>query len=618
MSDLLNNGVSALTAYRRALETVSHNIANVSTPGYSRQQTDLQARPEGGVEVRQVTRLSDAIVFSRSLTDNSSFSRLDNFQQVASRVDTLLSNADTGLTKPLQNFFAATDAVASDPSSTAARQGLIAAGNGLASQFKDLQGELNGVNNEINSRVHQAVVDVNNYTTSIADLNSKIVLAQRSNSNPPNDLIDQRDQLITELSSRVGVTTVNQGDGTVNVLTSGGQALVLGNKAQQLSLVPDAYNSGRTEIAIGDNKINVTKQLTGGLIGGLMDARTQVVDPAQASLGRIAAALAQGFNSQNTQGADLRGNLGGNFFTQPAGAAFPATANTGSAEVAVGYQNSTQLTGDNYILSFDGAAWQMKNAATGSAVALSGAGTAASPLVGAGISLQLSGSAAAGDSFRIEPTRSAAGQLAMAISDPAAIAAATPVRAQPVSGNTGGGSIAAPTVLDATNPNLQSAVTIQFTSASSYSINGAGSYAYNAGGNIDVNGWRVAISGAPAAGDSFQVRAAAANSSDNGNARLMSGLSSKQLLDGGRSTLSAANTSLVSQNGSVAQQAQFRRDAQQAILTQTQKERDSVSGVNLDQEAADLLRFQQAYQAAAQMMQTANSLFQSLLAVARG
>ena len=618
MSDLLNNGVSALTAYRRALETVSHNIANVSTPGYSRQQTELQARVNGGVEVRQVSRLTSDVIFARNLGDTSSFSRLDNFQQLASRVDSLLSNADTGLAKPLQAFFNATDAVATDPSSTAARQNLLASGSSLASQFNDLQSQLDGMNSEINSRVSQAVDDINRYSSSIADLNDRIVLAQRTNTNPPNDLIDQRDQMVSELANRIGVNTVKQDDGSMNVLTTGGQALVLGHTAQQLMVAPDVYNSGRQIITIGDKHSDITQQLGGGLIGGLMDARAQVIDPAQSRLGRIAAVLSDNFNRQNAQGVDQRGNLGGDVFTKPVGTAYAAIGNTGSATLSVGFQDATQVTGEDYIVSFNGSSWQMKSASSGATVALSGSGTAASPLTGAGLSLQLSGTAAAGDSFRIEPTHAVASQIAMVMTDPAAIAAATPVRAQAASGNTGSGSIAAPTITDASNASLQNTVTIQFTSASSYSINGAGSYAYAAGGNIDVNGWRVAISGAPASGDSFQIKAAAANSSDNGNARLLSGLSSKKLLDGGSNTMSAANTSMVSQTGSVAQQAQLRRDAQQTILTETQKERDAVSGVNLDEEAADMLRFQQAYQAAAQMIQTANTLFQALLSVARG
>jgi flagellar hook-associated protein 1 FlgK len=161
-------------------------------------------------------------------------------------------------------------------------------------------------------------------------------------------------------------------------------------------------------------------------------------------------------------------------------------------------------------------------------------------------------------------------------------------------------------------------VTIQFTSANTYSVNGSGSFAFTAGAAININGWSATINGAPATGDSFQIKPGAINSADNGNAKLLGALGSKSLLDGGRSSLVAANAALISQTGNTAQQASLRYNAAQAIQAQTTKDHDAVSGVNLDEEAADLVRYQQAYQAAAQIISTAQTAFQALLDAARG
>ena len=617
MGDLLSGGVSALMAFRQALDTVGHNIANASTPGYSRERVDLQAEVSGGVTVRQIGRLTDANIFARSLDDGSTLARLNSFQQIATRVDGLMSQADTGIAQPLQKFFSALDGVSSDPQSTAARQSLLAAANNLTARFNDLQGHFKNAESDINTQLTQAVSDINQYSKSIAELNNRIALASNNGTQPPNDLMDQRDQLITKMSQNIGITTVKQDDGSINVFVAGGQSLVIGSNAKAMGLVGGTYDNSRLEVTIGQPPTNVNAQASGGLIGGLLDARSQLLDPSESRLGRVAAGLALSFNDQHVQGADRSGQLGGLFFNQVTGSASAATSNAGTATVSVNLANLGQLSGDNYKLSYNGSVWSLTEVSTGVAVPMTGSGTSANPFVAAGLSLQVSGTAVAGDTYRIEPTRNAARQISLAISDPSKIAAATPIRANAVLGNSGNGTIAVSGITDVTNPALLTPVTLQFTSASTFSINGSGSYAYSAGASITANGWTVAISGTPSSGDSFQVKAAASNSADNGNAKLLGSLGTKNILDAGRTSLSAANTSLVSQTGNIAQQASMRRDAAQAVQLQTQKDRDAVSGVNLDEEAADLVRYQQAYQAAAQIIATAQTMFQSLLDAAR-
>lgn len=539
MTDMINSGVSALQAYSQALNTVSNNIANANTVGYSRQQATLQTNAVGGVQVSNIRRFSDAQVVSRSLSDQSSYSRLDTFSSMATRVDSLLSGTSSGLSAPMQKFFTAMSGVAADPQSTSARQTLLSTAGNLTSQFSALQGQLDGMSSEINSQLTQSVNQINQAVQSIAQLNNSIALAQGSGQSA-NDLLDQRDQLIAQVSQNIGITTVPQTDGSMNVFTAGGQALVLGGTSQQLKLVSNTYGNGDQEIAIGNPAVNINSQVSGGTIGGLLDLRSQLIVPTENKLGAIAAGLTQAFNAQHVQGVDQNGQIGGNFFASLNGSAAAANTNTGNATVSVGLTDVGQIGNNNYVLRYDGSNWNLSDASTGAAVTMTGAGTASNPFVAAGMSFQLGGTASSGDSFLVQPLTRAAGQMQVAIADPAKIAAA------------------ASSALGSTK------------------------------------------------------------SGNNSNANLLSSIGTNGVLSGGSVSVTAANIALVSQTGNLSQQISARRDAAQAIQDQTKSDLDSVSGVNLDEEAADLLRYQQAYQAAAQVISMARDMFQTLLSATRG
>lgn len=545
MSDLLSTGVSALLAYRRALDTAGHNIANVNTPGYTRQRVELSARlggPSGdgyigsGVDSSTTRRITDSFIGQRIVTDTSAYARSETLEGIANTLDTWLSDSTTGLSQPLNGFFENLNTLAANPASSAARQSALAGADALATRLRSLQGSLDGLQTELNGRVRQDVGDINQAAQAIADLNQRIAQARgAAGGQPPNDLLDQRDQLIQELAGKIGISTVEADDGAINVFAGSGQALVLGQQANVLGVADDAYGSGGVQITF--NGANVTSQIGGGSLGGLLDARREVLDPAQARLGRLAVGLVESFNTQNALGVDATGQAGGNFFSPVSGSALPARTNAGNAQIDVGFGDVSQLSGEDYELSFDGANWTLRNASSGAGVALSGSGTAADPFTAEGLSLTVSGTASAGDRFLIRPTADAAGQVRVAITDPARIATAA-----------------------------------------------AGS---------------------------------AANSSDNTNVRALAGLSTQGLFDGGRNTLGTASSELVSRVGNQAQQAGVARAAQENLLAQSQASRDSVSGVSLDEEASDLVRFQQAYQAAAQVIAVADTVFQSLLEAAR-
>jgi flagellar hook-associated protein 1 FlgK len=621
MSDLLSIGSSALLAYRRALDVTSNNIANANTAGYTRQRAELAARPGvgagygyigTGVDVSTVRRISDGLVNTRLQTDTAAYARLQTYSGYAGRVDQLLSSSDTGLASPLQKFFDAANALAQNPGSTSARQTLIGTAQTLAARINDTQSQLNAMAGDLDTRIASTVGDVNRLSTAIASLNERIAAAQGSFQQPPNDLLDQRDQLLQELAGQVGISTTTQDDGSVNVFTASGQSLVVGTRATALSVGEDRYGSGSLDVLHGSGS-RVTSQLSGGVLGGLLDARREIVEPARNELGRLAVGIAEAVNAQHALGLDATGALGGDFFSVSAGAAFADRGNGGGASVDLAFGDIAQLSGDDYELRFETGGWRLSNLRTGAEVALSGSGAPGDPLRGDGLELTIGGSAQPGDRWRLQPTAQAAGSLRVAITDPARVAAASPLRVSAATTNAGSATAQAPTVTDTGNSQLLDPVSITFTSATTYQVNGSGSYPYTPGSAIEANGWSMQLSGTPAAGDRFDVSRGATNSGDNGNARALAGLANTAVLNGGRSTLGQAQTALASKAGLNAQQSALQRDAQAAIRSQTLSERDSISGVNLDEEAADLVRLQQAYQAAARVIQVADSLFQTLL-----
>ena len=625
MPDLLSLGVSGLNVSQLALDTTGHNIANANTPGYSRQSVQVGTEPPmqfgsfwmgQGALVQGVRRSYSQFLNTALQTASTGQAQLTAYSDLASRLDNLMASSSGGVQPALDGFYGAIQDLANNPADVPTRQALLGKAQALAAQFQGLAGQFGQFQGEINQRLTGDVSQINGLAQGIASLNGQIVQMQGAGQ-APNDLLDQRDALLQKLGGLVGVTAVPQDNGTLNVMVGNGQQLVLGTQASALKIVPNAYDPGRSEVALAGTGTVISGQLSGGEVSGLLTVRDQVVIPAQNQLGRAATALALAVNAQSHAGMDLHGNLGGDLFSVPAPTVLPSSANAGSASVAASVTGSAQLTAYDYTLRNTSSGWTLTRS-DGTAVALAGAGTAASPFTADGLSLVVSGAAAVGDSFQIQPTRNAAAGFTLAIRDPSAIAAALPVRSSAASANTGNAGIGTPSVTNAGNPQLLSPVTISFTSPTTYQINGAGSYAYSSGGAIALNGWSVAISGTPVAGDSFSVTSNAGGVGDNGNALALGATASLGVLDGGATTVGQAYGQLVAGTGSLTQQSQTQLVSQTALVNQATSAQQSVSGVNLDEEAARLVRYQQSYQAAAHVIATAQTIFQSLLTAVGG
>lgn len=628
MSDPFSIGTSALLAFQRAMATASNNVANASTPGYTRQRVEFSARigqGQGfgflgaGVQISGVNRLLNSFLVSRMDASASELGRLQVLSGLSSRVDRLVSESGTSLSRPISDFFDSAQGVATEPTSAAARQAMLDGGDNAAARFRAQANQLTQLDQETGQRIGNTVTEVNSLTAQIARLNRDIVRARGEFNQPPNDLLDARDQAVRELSAKIGVITIEQDDGALNVQTASGASLVLGNNSQSISVTRDPFRLDRQQLSI-TSPLGATRLPTAGLGGelaGLYNFRSQVIDPAMAQLGRMAIGLTESFNAQQRAGVDLNGNLGTDFFRPIAPTVLPSINNGGTANFTAGISDVGAMTGRDVVLRWDGANWQARLASTGASLPMTGTGTAADPFIVEGVSLEVTGVPAVGDDIQVRTASDAARQMAMAMTDPNRIAAALPVRSSADLGNTGNGLLGPLRITDAGNPNLQDPVTIEFTAPGIYSINGAGAFAYTPGDTISVNGWEVTLDGTPAPGDQFNFGPMGAGSGDNGNARLLAGVGNAGLFNGGNQNLTAALSEMTSQFGGAARQAEYTLSAQQAIDNQLQNERDSVSGVNLDEEAANLLKFQQYYQAAAQIISIANTAFDSLLAAVR-
>jgi flagellar hook-associated protein 1 len=631
LSDVFGISVSALQAFQSAISVTSNNIANASTPGYSKESIDLTAAaPQtngnasigDGVVVNGVSRSFSQASANQLNASQSSLGQLDALQTYSSQIDNLLGTTAGGLSTALQSFYSAWSDVANNPTSTATRQALLGKAQSVAGSFQSTSSQLDSLNSDINSRITADVAQINSLATSISTLNKQIVISTaQAGGQPPNELIDQRDQLVSNLSTLTSVSTNLDSNGALNVFVGNGQPLVLQGSTTALTTVPNQYDASQLEISTSTSNGNVISgSITSGDLGGLLAARRQVVDPARNQLGQIATALSVTVNSQQNAGLDLTGKLGANLFSVGAPLATASSKNTDGTTAAVSVASVGALTANDYILSYTtGSGYSLTNAADGSTVATTGTGTTANPLTAAGLSIVLSATPASGDKFLIQPTAQAAGALSVAISSPAQIAAAGAVQAVPASSNAGTATISSGAIVDATNPNLLTTATITFaTPPTSYSINGGASIAYSTGSAIPPTGtpqygWQVQISGTPAAGDSFTVQKNVGGTGDNRNALLGASQQSLLVLQNGTVSINGAVSSMITGIGSQAQQINTAQTAQTAVNTQAVNNQQSVSGVNLDEEAASLLQWQQAYQASAKALQIGSSLFQSLL-----
>ncbi len=632
MGDMLGNAVSGLLSFQRALTTTSHNISNVNTPGYSRQRVELDTRNPSliggnyvgsGVEITNIRRSYDQFITSNLRESTSSYTRLEKFTDLASQIDNILADPQGGLSPVLQEFFTAVQDVNNDPSSGSARYQLISAAETLVNRFHTFDTRLENLSTNTEGEIKTTVEEINQITADIARINRTLQETNASGNldQQSSDLLDQRDALLQELSSKVTINVINERENNITVLIGNGQTVVAGASAYDLSVIADQADPTQNIIIYnglsGDSDISA--QLTGGELGGLLDFRNNMLTPAANSLGRMAIGIADSFNDQHREGMDLLGNLGGDFFSFSQPQTIAHTANTGAAVVTTSITDISQLTTEDYTLAFDAGVWTVTSTSGSSSVITAPTDTFE------GLTFNIAGAAANGDRFTIKPTELGSGTIDVSISDPNLIAAAAAIRTSSSLNNLGDATISQGEVVDATHVDLLTSVNLtfnnpatDFVSTSDIVVNGT---AYPAGTSvpysknmlIESNGWQLTLDGNPQPGDVFTIQSNQGGTGDNRNGLELLNLQTQGLFDRGTNSYQEAYSVIVGQVGAVTNSAMNNRDAQQALLTQAEDRRSQIAGVNLDEEAADLIKYQQAYEAAARVITIAQTLFQSLI-----
>jgi flagellar hook-associated protein 1 len=658
ISSLLNIGSRAMAASYAQLTVTGNNIANASTPGYSQQTANLEtsfSQQTGsgffgsGVDVATVTRAHSDFLTREAATAASISAADDARSTQLQQLQSVFQTDKDGLGYAAQQAFNSFVDVANNPQDSSARQSALASVGTMASDFSNAAGQLDEQQAGVADQLRTSVASINTLTTQIANLNKQIASAQASGQ-PPNSLLDQRDTAINSLSQFAGVTTVAAADGSVGVFLGGSQTLVLGSNATALVAVPDAFDPSKVQVGISNGSTTTTFPdgfFASGSVSGLLRVQNHDIPDARGLLGQFAAAIAGAMNSQQALGLDqgTPAAAGAALLTTGAPDVLPSSKNAMSGGVPVAsYVNGSgtrvssvsisvvdpkALQPSDYQLTADptlpAGQYKLTRLSDGTSQ------TVASGDIVDGFQINIATPLpAARDSFLLQPVSTAASGMALALTDPSGLAAASPVQASLNVANTGTASVGSLQVVDpSVNPNLTA--TITFTDASgdySYSlvdttgalptVNGTGSVA--AGQPIALNGWQLDLNGTPKSGDSLSVAKTAYPAADNGNANAMLALGTANIVGVGGSVAAGQNVtdayaSALANVGVRVQSAMAAATQSDAISTAATTAASNQSGVNLDEEAARLIQYQQSYQAAAKMLQIAQTVFDSLLSI---
>ncbi|WP_341313953.1 flagellar hook-associated protein FlgK [Paraburkholderia sp. IMGN_8] len=654
-SSLINLGLSGLNAAQWGLTTTGQNISNASTAGYTierpvyaeagGQYTGSGYLPQG-VSTTTVTRQYSQYLTTELNNAQSSGSSLSTYNTMISQLNNLIGSPTSGIASAITSYFTGLQNVSNNASSLATRQTAMSGAQTLANQINAAGQQYDALRQSVNTQLTNTVSQINSYTKQIAQLNGQIAAAS-TQGQPPNQLLDQRDLAVSNLSQLVGVQVVNS-NGSYGVFMGNGQPLVSGGNSYNLGTAPSTGDTSELSVQyLGQAGANPAaapqnlpdSKITGGTLGGLVAFRSQTLDPGEAQLGAIAVSFASQVNAQNALGVTLSGGQGGALFSVGGPTVYANTQNTGNASLNVSFANSAQPTTGDYTLAYNGTTYTLTDNSTGSVVG--SATSLASPING--LQFSTTGTMNPGDSFTVEPTRGALNSFATATTDASAIAAAAPVLGAAASANTGTGTITQGTVTAGyTMPNATttltyngtglsgfpagSTVTVAGSPATTYPIASATTvvpYSSSTGAALTINNATagqmnnvsVTISGAPAAGDKFTIGPNTGATNDGRNALALSNLSTAKALAGGTVTLTGAYANYVNQIGNQTNQIQTSSTAQASLVTQITTAQQSVSGVNINEEAANLLQYQQLYQANSKVIQTAQTLFQTLIGI---
>ncbi|EIK93156.1 flagellar hook-associated protein FlgK [Pseudomonas sp. M47T1] len=623
-----------------------------------------------GTTISDVRRIYNSYMDSQLQTTTALSADAATYSDNVSSLDSLLSDSATGISATLTSFFSALQTASANPTDTSSRQLLLTSAQSLSNRFNSISSQITSQNAGINSQLTTLSGQVNDITKQIASLNQQITTASASG-NAPNSLLDARNEAVRSLNELVGVTVQTNSSGAYDVYLGTGQALVSGNTSNTLTAAPSTTDKSQYALTVnyGNYSTDVTSVVSGGSIGGLLRYRSDVLNPAQNSLGQIALTVSDSINSQLGQGVDSNGDLGSNLFSSINSATAVASRSlassnnsTGSGNLNVTIADTGALTTSDYQVTFTSPTAYSVTRSDGTNMGSYDLSTTPAPEID-GFTLALSGNAvAAGDTFKVTPTRNAASEISTTMTDSSTLAFASPLTGTASSSNSGTGTFTQPTltttadIYDSTSKSalqagLQNSTPLKlvFGTASggtqAYTVYNAqgtsigtgtivpgsdnnlsisvpivdssGNAVNDADGNPTSFSFSTTVSGTPAANDSYSVAFNTSGTSDNRNATALLALQTSSTVGTGAATggisFTAAYAALVSGVGAQSSQATTDASATSTVLATAKSNRDSVSGVNLDDEAAALVKYQQYYTAASQIIKTAQDTFSTLL-----
>ena len=640
MSGLLSIGKSAMFANYAALQTTGNNIANANTPGYSRQSVQLadaagQFTGSGffgkGVNVVTVQRAYNELLTVQAGAASSvaaaDSARLDKLSQLEG-VFTIGSNGIGAAAGNLLNSFVD---VASKPNDSSARQVALGSAQELASRFRHAGEQLAGLQGGVMLDMRAAVTSVNALAQQLGRLNEQIS-ALKGTGQPPNSLLDERDRVVSDIGKLINVTTQAAEDGSLGVFIGAGQNLVLGGMVNSLRIMPDTFDPAKAQLALRDgssDRLISQSAFSGGAISGLLKFQNEDLSEATRLLGQMAAAISGAVNQQQSLGLDLGqpAGRGAPVFAVGDARVLPSQRNAGTAQFAASVSDPAQVQASDYELQFDGANYSITRQPGGQALT----GSPFTPaLLAAGINvdgltIQLSaGTAQAGDRFLVQPAATAAQNMRLVLTDPRGLAAASPFSGSAGVGNRGTATVASVLATSAASVPSLSADFVFTSDTGNYNwtLNDGtsvttGTGTWSAGSPITLGGFALNLDGVPKSGDTLKVASTVSPAGNNGNALAFVKLGQTALV--GRSAtqigmnITDAYASALASVGVRVQGGTTASKISTALAGDAETARSNEVGVNLDEEAARLIQFQQAYQAAAKILQVAQTIFQTLL-----
>lgn len=649
---ILSTAYSGLNAFQRALDVTGNNITNATTQGYSRQTINFvptsSSRFAGsyigaGVKISSVTRNVDQFASFQTRSSLSVKSQYDAYYQQASQIDKLLSQSGVSLSSSLQGFFDALGQLNNAPDSASARNVALKQTQLLTSQFNSLQNQLDDYQSNSTTQISQATQQMNMLTKSIAAVNTQLM----GSADDPS-LLDQRDNLLVQLSQYADITVIDGGNGTISVGIASGEMLVTGS--EQRDLVVGSGDAGTQGTILyldtGNGQLDVTSRVNSGMLGGLLDYEHDVLGKTSQMIGQMAIGLAQTFNAQHKLGMDMNDQIGRDFFTDYnsnaaqldrviAGSsnAVPAPVMT----VEISDFSQTKLS-DYTMRVVSGGQVELTRKSDGVKQTLPWTDTTTIPapappanppappagqIIFEGMTINVSdvSQLGANDQFTLLPTRGAARDFALQITDSRDIALASPIKTSADSSNTGQGAIALGTVFNTSAVHDKYRVDISSSSPNEYMLvnvtagTSTGPFTWTANSNNTISipdatnpSYTVTLSGTPNVGDKFNMDFNSGGIGDNRNGLTLASIQKSKVFSGGTESLVDRYATLISDVGSQTSQAKLRGDSADVLYRQAIDFQDSKSGVNLDEEAANLLKYKQAYEAAGKLLQVSSQM----------